>query len=514
MPDRLLLNQGDGSFVDIAEAGGLGEKHVGSGATVGDYNGDGWLDIYVTSHGPPDATGPGQHRLYRNNGDLTFTNVAAASGVATTSTETGDGFGAAFGDYDLDGDLDLFVAGWVKDSQGNRLFRNNGDGTFDDVTEDAGILDDGIRGFSPCLADTNGDRYPEVLLVADFGTSRYFVNRRDGTFRERTTDSGTGQEWSGMGTAVGDFNRDGLIDWYTTAIFDDEHVGRGDGNKLYYNLGRHEFEEVAATSGVADGGWGWGAVAVDLDLDGTLDLVETNGWEVPTYTNELSKVWLAQSDGTFLEVGAAAGMDHNLFGLGVLHLDVDNDGDQDIGITTPNGEFRLYLTQPPESPHWLRVFLDTSKRPDLAPNGFGSKIRVTAGGADQFRWIVGCSSFSSQSELSAHFGLGDNPQDRRIGSVVARWVGDRPEGLGSGSDNHACRTLSLFRAWQATGAATAHRLISVLKQRPTPPAATQQSLGRGASNHSEAAVARSSGWRESGHPLQAAFPTRRRHAVV
>ena len=280
-PDRLYLNQGDGTFDNVAAAAGLEDLHVGSGATVGDYNADGYLDIFVTSFGSPDNPGPGNHRLYRNNGDMTFTNVAAAAGVAWSSAELGDGFGAAFGDYDLDGDLDLFVAGWVKHSAGNRLFRNNGDGTFTDVTDAAGIVDNGIRGFSPCLADMDGDRYPEVLLVADFGTSEYFINRGDGTFVNRTDAAGVGQEWSGMGTAVGDVNNDGRLDWYTTAIFDDDHEGRGDGNKLYLNLGEHRYEEVAAAAGVADGGWGWGTVITDLNLDGHVDIVETNGWALP-----------------------------------------------------------------------------------------------------------------------------------------------------------------------------------------------------------------------------------------
>ncbi len=125
--DALFLNDGDGTFTDIAEQAGVrGEPHLGAAAAVGDYNGDGFVDLWVASHGPPNDPQPGHHRLFRNNGDLTFTEVAAEAGVTTTSLETADGFGSVFADYDLDGDLDLFVAGWVKDSQGNRLFSNNG----------------------------------------------------------------------------------------------------------------------------------------------------------------------------------------------------------------------------------------------------------------------------------------------------------------------------------------------------------------------------------------------------
>ena len=159
---------------------GVAWEHRASGAAATDFDGDGWTDLYVTSHGPPGVPAPGHQRLYRNRGDGTFEEVAAAAGVAIVSTTSGDGFGAAFGDIDLDGDLDLFVSGWQFESFGNRLFRNNGDGTFTDVTNSAGIAADGVRGFAPCLADMTGDRYPEILIAADFGTSSYFINQDSG----------------------------------------------------------------------------------------------------------------------------------------------------------------------------------------------------------------------------------------------------------------------------------------------------------------------------------------------
>ena len=406
--DALFINQGDGTFEDAAQAAGLAELHVGSGAAVGDYNSDGWLDIYVTSFGPLGFMGPGQNRLYRNNGDLTFTDVAVEAGVNQTSTEMADGFGASFGDYDLDGDLDLFVAGWRKHSQGNRLFRNNGDGTFHDATEAANIVDDGIRGFVPCFADMDDDRYPELLLVADFGTSRYFVNNGDGAFTEHTNKSNVGQEWSGMGSTTGDFNNDGRLDWYTTAIYDDEPSGRGDGNKLYYNQGQQKFVEDALFAGVDDGGWGWGAIAVDLNHDGWLDLVETNGWEdLKPYKDELSKVWLSNGNGTFSEMAVATGFNHVLDGRGLLNFDYDNDGDQDIVITAVNEELRLYRNDlTGEDTNWLRVLLDTSDTPGLAPNGIGSAITLRVGDQTYYRQMLACSSYLTQSELSAHFGLG------------------------------------------------------------------------------------------------------------
>ncbi|MEL7484218.1 MAG: VCBS repeat-containing protein, partial [Planctomycetota bacterium] len=169
--DALYINQGDGTFFDEAAAWGVDGVHHGVGAAAADINGDGWLDIYVTSHTPEGiaVATPGRHRLYRNNGDGTFTDIAASAGVHMTSVAREDGWGASFGDYDLDGDLDLAVAGWHDQSGGNRLFRNNGDETFTDVTAAAGIEADlaGVFGFSPRFADMDGDRYPELIWTAD-----------------------------------------------------------------------------------------------------------------------------------------------------------------------------------------------------------------------------------------------------------------------------------------------------------------------------------------------------------
>jgi len=254
----------------------------------------------------------------------------------------------------------------------------------------------------------DGDRYPELLLVADFGTSEYFVNNSDGTFSRHTQASGVGKEWSGMGSTVGDFNNDGRLDWYATAIYDADEEGRGDGNKLYYNQGDQIFEEGAKAAGVDDGGWGWGAVAVDLNHDGWLDLVETNGWaDLLSYTDELSKLWLSNGNGTFTEVAQDSGFEHVADGRGLLRFDYDLDGDQDIVVTANNDALQVYRNElTGAETHWLRVLLDTNNAPHLAPNGIGSKVSVRVGNQSYYRYMLACPHYLTQSELSAHFGLG------------------------------------------------------------------------------------------------------------
>ncbi len=443
MADKLYINQQDGTFIDMAAPAGLAALHMGMGASAGDYNNDGWLDIYVTSMGATGNMGTGQHRLYRNNGDLTFTDVATEAGVNETSPVYPDGTGSSFGDYDLDGDLDLFVAGWRYPEDppgsgtrfaalGNRLFRNNGDGTFTDVTATAvpEVLLSGsdiLRGFSPCFADMNGDRYPELLIAADFGSSLYFKNDGDGTFTEWTTQSDMAQEWSGMGAAIGDVNQDGHLDWYVTAIFDeDDGEGRGDGNKLYINAGSndHTFSEIAQSANVDDGGWGWGTTIVDLNHDGAPDIVETNGWEFGSgeekFLFENAKVWI--NDGTgmnYTEQAISLGLDHNLHGIGMINLDYDNDGDQDIAITAYNDEFRLYQNQlSGANTNWLRIYLDTQANRLLAPNGIGSRIQVKVGGTTYHHYMNSCSHYLSQSEISAHFGLSGATM---IDEIIISW---------------------------------------------------------------------------------------------
>lgn len=430
-PDKLYINNGDGTFSDRAQQWGIVDRHMGISVSAADYNNDGLIDLYVTSLGPVSGEpAVGNHKLLRNNGS-SFTNVALAAHVNRTTTVLADGFGSAWGDYDLDGDLDLFVTSWLAGTGGNRLFRNNGNGAFSDVTVAAGVFDTAIRGYGARFADMDNDGYPELLVAGDFYSSRYFVNLGNGRFVNRTQASGTGRDANGMGSTIGDFNNDGLFDWYVTSIFTTEPTNGvpGTGNKLYTNLGNHTFADTSVAAGVQAGGWGWGVVATDVDHDGSEDLIETNGFHIENgagireWINDPSHLFLNNGDMTFREAGPETGIaTHTQQGRAMCAIDFDNDGDQDIYIANYGENSSFYTsrlidgTVTPQGSRWLRVFLNTAGAPRLAPNGYGSKVHLRTGSRSQHRVISPGSTYIGQSESSAHFGLAaaERADDLRI----------------------------------------------------------------------------------------------------
>lgn len=420
-PDRLFINNGDGTFTNRAAQWGVAKIHAACGACAGDFDGDGWIDIYVTSFGlSTNNQGElGKNILYRNNGDNTFTDVAAQAGVNFTSTIFSNGYGCSFGDYDLDGDLDLCVTAWFAPSQGNRLFRNNGDGTFTNVSGTAVVFPPGTWGFQSRFADMDNDGWPDLLVSADFGTSRYYRNNGNGTFADLTVASGTGKDQNGMGQCIGDFDGDGMMDWYVTSIFlDTQQPQSGEGNKLYMNLGNHQFVEKSVPSLVADGGWGWGTVAVDLNHDTLPDIVEVNGRPGSAeFTGEQEYVWLNNGNGTFTECAISVGLTYKAEGKSLSTLDFDRDGAMDLAITFNAGENRLYRNQMADG-NWIHLTFDTQNNPLLAPHGMNSRVEVTIGNKTLVTLVDSGPAFLSTSEICAHFGLGDAPV---IDQLVIKW---------------------------------------------------------------------------------------------
>jgi hypothetical protein len=410
-PDALFINNGDGTFTDRAADWGVAHQHRGSAAIAADYDGDGWQDLFVTSFGDADLpVAGGHHRLYRNQGNGLFAEVAEAAGVRETTARP-DSYGATFGDYDLDGDLDLFVAGWGQFStmpHQSRLFRNEGDGTFSNVTIPAGIGAPEMPSFGGIFADMNGDRYPELLVAADIGLSRYFSNNRDGTFTEIDV-FGPDKVYNGMGSTIGDVDRDGLLDWFITAIFPRE--AGPPGNRLYMNNGQDSFSESTESTGVHDGGWGWGTATLDADHDGWLDIVMTNGWPFPDpegneFTDEPARLYRNNGDGTFTDVAQAYGLDHRQDGRGLVHLDFDRDGDMDVVVFSYGDALRLYRNDlSGEATNWLQLELESSGNAALAPHGLGSRIEVRSGGEVQYATLHAGSNYLGRSQLVAHFGL-------------------------------------------------------------------------------------------------------------
>jgi hypothetical protein len=494
--DLLFINDQDGTFTESASSWGLTDSYRGNGCAVGDYDNDGDLDLFVNSDGDVtvDGGGPtdGQQRLYRNNGS-SFTNVASSAGVTYTVTSNIDffPFGASFGDYDLDGDLDLFVNTWVPQddgggnagqTDGNRLFRNNGDGTFTDVTSAAGVADVDIHGFGSRFVDMNLDRYPELLITADFHSSRYGLNNKNGTFTlsgcevaggnpevpecdDATSDATPiGHDRNGMGNAVLDWNGDGDFDWYITSIWKDptdpDPPRVNNGNMMYSNLfvdlginsfvqedGRPEGSEYDL--GATDGGWGWGTVAIDFDLDGDVDIVETNGWSAdttdewdddPSYFFRNNRIGLGTFD--FTEIHASVGLTSPNEGRALNALDYDRDGDLDLILSTrsdcdtvgcaasaPIFLYRNDLILAGSGPNrgvdpfWLQVVLNTNGNPALGPNGYGATVQITYntladGTVVQRSPLCGGSNFIGQSELLVTFGLGSS---ETVDEVKVEW---------------------------------------------------------------------------------------------
>jgi hypothetical protein len=431
--NRLYTNNRDGTFTDVTEKAGLHDVGWANAVCVGDYNNDGYEDLFCTYFG--------QNKLYRNNGDGTFTDATKAAGLFNASARWGAG--CSFLDYDRDGNLDLFVSNYIQfDIQhvpkpgaevncnwkglpvncGPRglppgyhsLYRNNGNGTFTDVSKESGISK--FResyGMTVVAADFDEDGWPDIFVACDSTPSLLFMNNRDGTFREEGVMRGValsddGSEQAGMGVGVGDYNLDGHLDLFKTHFADDT-CG------LYRNDGKGNFEDVTLASriGVETRFTSWGAGMTDLDNDGLPELFMVTGSVYPEVESKLPQYPYKTPRVIFRNLGkdifeeiidqAGPGVAAVHSSRGCAFGDFDNDGDVDILIVNLNEPPSLLRNDVKGDHRWLKIKLVGTKSNRSA---IGARVLVRYGGKAQAQAVMSQSSFYSSNDPRLHFGLG------------------------------------------------------------------------------------------------------------
>jgi enediyne biosynthesis protein E4 len=433
----LLHNNHDGTFTDVTDKAGVANERWGFGAVVGDYDNDGWPDIYVSNFG--------KNRLYHNNHDGTFTDVAEKAGVTVGGWSTG----ATWGDYDHDGLLDLFVPGYVKfdaehppvagksgpaagycqfrgapvfcgprglEGESDHLFHNNGDGTFSDVSVKAGVSDPhGYYGLASVFVDVDDDGWLD-LLVANDSVPRYlYRNKHDGTFEDVSYASGfalndEGHEQASMGIGVGDYNRDGKVDFYLTNFSDDY-------NTLFRNDGGANFTDVTSGAGIVNVTipfLGWGTGFFDFDNDGLLDIFVANGHVYPVVDKQdWGTTWAQRplllrnlNGAKFEEVAPAtgSGLADVVSARGAAFGDLFNDGHIDVVLNVIDSTPVVLRNVAKNSNHWVTFRLVGGKKSPR--DAVGTKVFITAGGVRQRADVFSGGSYASSSDERVHFGLG------------------------------------------------------------------------------------------------------------
>ena len=414
--NRLFRNLGDGTFQDVAALAELAvEGEDGCGPLFADYDGDGWLDLFIGGvQLQRQAVADTPPRLFRNRGDGTFEDVTADSGVQTSRTTiTG-----AFGDYDLDGDLDLFLAHQLSGGRAERLWRNDGAGHFDDVTAETGLLDLESQDwdFTPNFTDINNDGWPDLLIAADAGTSQVLLNQ-GGTFVDIATD--VINDENGMGSAIGDYDHDGDLDWFVTSISDPTRVEANwgvSGNRLYRNLGNGVFEDATDEAGVRHGGWGWGTAFADVNNDGHADLVHVDGFsDIQEFVGQKSRLFLSTGKGTFVDYADFLGFREDGLGQGLITFDYDRDGDLDLFVANVLGSSRLYRNN---GGNRLNFLLLKFRGSGLNTHAANARVVLRIGDTVQAREVrVGSQHVSQNPSREMHIGLG---QADRVDEI---WVG-------------------------------------------------------------------------------------------
>jgi len=446
----LYRNNRDGTFSDVTDKAGVGFPGYAMGGAVADFNNDGWPDIYVTCLGG--------NTLYRNNGDGTFTDFTKQAGVADGRWSAG----AAFADYDNDGFLDLFVANYVDfkmndlpvfgsmptckfrgiDVQcgprglkgaGDSMFRNNGDGTFTDVSKQLNVHDpSGYYGMQPIWSSFGNNGLQDVYVANDSTPNFLYKNDGKGKFAEVGLESGTavsgdGSEQGSMGVTVGDYLHTGNLAIFATNFVDEYNI-------LYRNDGGHSFTDVSFAAKVAQISRplvGWGTGFFDLDNDTWLDLLVVNGHVYPQMDNIASGARYKQpkllhinlGNGTFCDAGHLAGkaLAEPRVSRGAAFGDIDNDGDVDIVVGELDGVPMFLQNEGEKSNNWISIELSATKGSPLA---IGARVKITSGSVSQVAEVRSGDSYLSQNDLRLHFGLA---KAAKVDSVEIRWPSGKVE---------------------------------------------------------------------------------------
>jgi hypothetical protein len=451
----LFHNNHDGTFTNVADKAGVTNDRWGFGVAIGDYDNDGWPDIYVSNFGG--------NRLYHNNHDGTFTDVAVAAGVALGNWTTG----ATFGDYDGDGKLDLFVPGYIHwdmahlppapstsphaisfcqfrgasvmcgprglKGEPDHLFHNNGDGTFTDVSKQAGVGDEhGRYGFTSVFVDLNNDGKVDLLVANDSTPNYLYLNKGNGTFSDVSFASGfalnqDGQEVANMGMAIGDYRNNGLLDLYTGTFSDDY-------KPLFRDEGKGRFTEIATEMGIAEVTYPfltWSTEFIDYDNDGWKDILAVNGHVYPQVDQHNWGTSFAQrpllfhnvKNGEKFEIVPAVegtGLAVVVPGRGAAFGDLFNNGKIDVVINCMDRVPVLLQNVNPDKHHW--VGLKLTGGPKSPRDAVGATVYLTAGGVRHREDVMSGGSYESSNDQRLHFGIGDSTT---VSKVEIHW----PSGL-------------------------------------------------------------------------------------
>jgi hypothetical protein len=496
--NQLMLNDGEGRFTDVGAQVGIGGApgQQSSSATFGDIDNDGCLDLYLGGAGTTDS------HLYRNDCAGSFTDVTRTAGVSlpvgvSEASGVNQDHGATFSDFDHDGDQDLLVLDWDTSFFGgegaraagslvvdgtpktceamariraagfdrapgarpnrSRLFRNNGDGSFEDATESVGLRLSEIAAFTGQFADIDSDGWEDLLIAGDFCTSRVYRNLRGEGFEDITAAAGVATEENGMGSVIADLNADGFLDWFVTSVGYPTAPGTCPlqglyggctGNRVYYGRGDGTFVDGTDASGLRYGWWGWGAAVEDFNNDGRPEVVMTNGYQesesfspVSTDPNEqyFSRFvddplrYFTTVEDRFVDGAPLLGLTDTSIGHGLVPFDFDLDGDLDILIANFGKPAKLYRNDLNEPNHWLRVQV-VGPGSSTHHIGEGAKVLAKYEGGSITKLLTRSGSYESSKPLEVHFGLGaaagpveieiwwpgaDTPQLERVDSIDA-----------------------------------------------------------------------------------------------